>query len=163
MLAEAEDEPIARNARRLSERRLPKCIDIRNALAARQLSDRAKPETKEQQEDAEKRLERAVLSVGVRLQEWSDGNSQDAPRILVDQAARDPYKRVQESKGPLNQLRIRVAGDRILDMAESSPVVAGIEKFKLFRAYVDEQDVEAKELVERVIKEEGGRRIHGES
>lgn len=163
MLAEAEDEPIARNARRLSERRLPKCIDIRDVLRAGLPSNRAKPETKEQREEAEKRLERAVLSVGVRLREWSDENSQDAPRILIDQAVRDPYKRVQESKGPLNQLRIRIAGDRILDMAESSPVVAGIEKFKLFRAYVDEQDVEAKSVVERVIKEECGRRIHGGS
>lgn len=163
MLADAEDPSIKENALRLTERRLPKCIDIRDALKATMPMDRAKPVAKEKRDKVEKRLARAVLSIGVRLQEWCDENSNGTPRILIDRATRDPYKRVQESKGPLNQLRIRAAGGGILDMAESSPVVAGIEKFELFRAYYGEQDVEAKNVVESIIKEEGGRRSHGDS
>lgn len=162
MLAEAKDATIAYYARGLSERRLPKCVDIRNLLRAGLMGGHAKPETKEQRDDIEKRLERSALSVGERLQEWSNHHFRDKPRILIDRAVRDPYKRVQESKGPLNQLRIRSADGRVLDMAESSPVVAGIEKFKLFRAYVDEQDVDARDAINQILKEECERLGHAE-
>lgn len=163
MLAEAEDATIRENALRLSERRLPKCVDIRNAMIAAMRIDRAKPSTKEEKDEVEKGLERAVLTVGQRLKEWSDAKSTGTPRILIDQDSRGAYKRVQESKGPLNQLRIRAADGRILDMAEISPVVAGIEKFKLFRAYYGEQDVEAKTVIDSIIQEECGRRNHDPS
>jgi len=67
---------------------------------------------------------------------------------------RDPYKRFQESKGPLNQIHIRVADDSILDAAECSSVIAAIEKFELFRAYIDKEDADAEETVNQIVDEE---------
>ncbi len=84
---------------------------------------------------------------------WSNENSTTTPRILIDRAERDPYKRFQESKGPLNQILTRTAGEQILDLAEFSATVAGIEKFHLFRAYVDSDDLDAKSFIDTSIKQ----------
>jgi hypothetical protein len=72
----------------------------------------------------------------------------------LDRAVRDPYKRFEESKGPLNQIHIRLGGDKIFDVAECSSVIGGIETFELFRAYVT--DAEAKSAVEKIVREELG-------
>jgi hypothetical protein len=42
-------------------------------------------------------------------------------------------------------------------MADCSPVVAAIEDFELFRAYVDESDREAKRAIDAIIADELGR------
>jgi HD superfamily phosphohydrolase len=149
MLADAEDKQIRDCAIRLRDRKLPKCIDIRHELvSAIGLSARG---SAEKRDELKKRLERLIGSIEKQLERWVEGNSDDSPRILLDRAVRDPYKRFQESKGPLNQIHIRL-GDKIFDVAESSSVVAGIETFELFRAYVT--DTEAKSAVEKIVKDE---------
>ena len=74
------------------------------------------------------------------------------PRLLVDQADRHPYKSFQESKGPLNQINIR-QGEKILDMAEASQVVAGLKPFSLFHAYYDADDTDIKKQLDQIIEE----------
>lgn len=92
-----------------------------------------------------------VASIDEKLIGWSSERSNGFPRIITDRAIRDPYKRFQESKGPLNQILIRTASDEIVDVAEFSPVVAAIESFELFRAYVDGNDDEARVAIDGIV------------
>ena len=154
---------IRHSARRLRDRKLPKCIDIYDRLVAEPGSDDRAADRGE----TKKRQDRLIADIRTRLIEWSDANSGKqtglpvetdvAPRILVDFASRTPYKPFRQTTGPLNQILIRGADNVVRDMAHCSPVVAAIEEFKLFRAYVDDSDQEAKQAVEAIIAEELGR------
>lgn len=157
LLVEAADPLIRSCAQRLRDRRLPKCNDLRRKLIASMAPE--PPKDAEGREKLKKTLTQPATLIKEELEAWSKKNSNDGPRILVDDAERDPYKRFQESKGPLNQIHIRSDDDRILDMAKSSLVVAALEPFVVLRAYADEDDAEAKKVIddvtERIIKEEG--------
>ena len=163
LMAEADDQVIRHSARRLRDRKLPKCIDIYDRLVAEPGSDDRAADRGE----TKKRQDRLIADIRTRLIEWSDANSGKqtglpvetdvAPRILVDFASRTPYKPFRQTTGPLNQILIRGADNVVRDMAHCSPVVAAIEEFKLFRAYVDDSDQEAKQAVEAIIAEELGR------
>ena len=144
LLAHADDALIRDLALRLRERRLLRCIDLRERLLAAWPSGRA---------EAAKKLERPCERVAEILQSWSAEKSTTSPRILIDHAERDPYRRLQESKGPLNQIRTRTANGDILDLAEFSATVAAIEKFHLFRAYIDRDDTEAMTIIEQTIEQ----------
>ena len=65
--------------------------------------------------------------------------------ILIDEPRRKPYKRMQESESPLNQIRIRQGANRFEDMARLSPVVESAETFEACRAYHDEGDIEGRD------------------
>ena len=147
MLVDSRDEQIQECAKRLRERRLPKCIDIRHILATKIGLGPTTPFR--QRGELKKRLERSIASIETKLSTWAKANSTGAPRILTDRAVRDPYRRFEESKGPLNQIHIRLSGSEVLDVASCSPVIAAIESFELFRAYTD--DSEARSVVERVV------------
>lgn len=156
MLADAKDKVIQACALHLRDRKLPKCINLRQDLvAAIGVGKSTSPADRDQKN---KQLERLVGSIEKRLQSWAANNSSGVPRILTDRASRDPYKRFQESKGPLNQIHIRLAGKKISDVAECSPVIAAIESFELFRAYVT--DADAKAQVDKIVKDEL-RKQHG--
>jgi hypothetical protein len=148
MLAGAADKTICQCALALRDRRLPKCVDIRRSL--RSTPRLAKATASGESDELRALLNRSEVEMETRLQEWSAENSNDAPRILTDRAKREPYKRFQDSKGPLNQIRIRTPND-IQDMANYSAVVRALEPFELFRAYVGEDDQEAKDVVNRSI------------
>lgn len=153
LLVEADDPLISDGAARLRDRRLPKCIDIRARLIASgaMRGDRIADK---------KRMDRLTDLIKERLLTWSQANSTAGPRILLDYASRTPYKPFRQTTGPLNQILIRAAGDKVCDMAECSPVVSGIETFELFRAYVDKADVDARTAVEAAITDELGRETH---
>ena len=124
MLAEAEDILIRDCAVRLRDRKLPKCIDIRNRLIAK-----AAPEgtlTGKCGVDGKKRVDRLTELIKDRLLAWSDANSTTTPRILVD-SSRTPYKPFHQTTGPLNQILIRSTDDKILDMTQCSSVISGLE------------------------------------
>ncbi|HRI92082.1 MAG TPA: HD domain-containing protein [Accumulibacter sp.] len=152
MLDEAPDPLVRDLATRLRDRRLPKCVDIYQRLVS--VMAPAHAPTLQDREARKKRLKRAISSIEERLQAWSNEKSEIIPRILTDKAERPPYKSFQDSKGPLNQIRIRLGNQKILDLEESSRVVAAIETFELFRAYFDEADSEAKNMIESVVNEE---------
>ncbi len=152
MLAEAPDAGIALAAARLRERRLLKCVDVRARLGASLAGDR--PADPAGWAALRRRVERLVIRVEQRLKEWNEANAGPFPRILVDKTARDPYKRFQDSKGPLNQIHIRGDGDRIHDMADHSAVVAALEPFHVFRAYIAGDDAGAREAVEKIMADE---------
>jgi HD superfamily phosphohydrolase len=148
MLSEASDKILSECATRLRDRRFLKCVDIRNRLiseiAPRDLSSSAG------RDDLKVKLERLIPSIDEQLQQWSEQRSDGLPRILTDYAVRDPYKRFQDSKGPLNQIQMRTTDGNIRDMAEVSSVVAGMQTHELFRAYINADDSEARAAVEAI-------------
>lgn len=156
LLAEADDPIVKDCALRLKNRKLPKSIDIRQKLVSKVAPER--PVSVTQRDDQKRQLERMTVSIEERVAQWTEKRSSDAmPRILLDRATRDPYKTFQESKGPLNQIRIRGEDGQIRDVAECSPVVAAIEPFELFRAYIDEKDKDARLAIEQIVSEELGK------
>lgn len=144
LMAESSDRLVSDFASRLRDRRLYKCVDVRSRLGHLVGEDAG----------AVPRVDAICARVNGRLTEWLADREDDLPRILIDEATREPYKRFQESKGPLNQIRIRTAGGNLVDLGERSPVVAAIEPFRLFRTYFADADDEARSLIEKTIEEE---------
>lgn len=151
LLCMSDDPLINQFSSRLWRRDLLKCVDVIQAIIA-QLG--AKPGANKVDIDAaKKRIKRVAVSVQEAIEDWLAKNPEFPPRLLVDQADRHPYKRFQESKGPLNQISIRREGGVIVDMAEDSPVVAGLEPFSLLRVYYNKDHPEAKALIAKMIEE----------
>lgn len=144
LMFEADDLLIRQFSARLWKRDLRKCVDVRERLLAAN-------ENQPRGERA-KRLKRLSRVVAADIRSWSDENSRDVPRILIDRAERKPYKHLDETRGPLNQILIRTESGGIRDLAEVSTTVAGIEKFQLFRAYVDRDDHESQSAIDMCIK-----------
>jgi uncharacterized protein len=114
LLAEATDRKVRDCAKRLQRWELAKCVDIRHRLVAALQLDKAS--TAQERSEREKRMDRLIVSIERKLNEWAAKNSKDeAPKILTDRATRDPYKRFEESKGPLNQIHIayRMVGSKM--------------------------------------------------
>jgi uncharacterized protein len=141
MMADAKDPTISEFAHRLRDRRLFKCIDIRTEVS-RGLG-----------EADIARVEQVCAAVGTQIEQWKRDREKKPPRILIDRATREPYKRFQESKGPLNQIMIKHEG-RLVDLGERSKIVKAIEPFQLYRAYVSPDDAEAEKFVHKTIKAE---------
>ncbi len=151
LLATADDPLISRFADRLWNRRLLKCVDVYQHIFAHLGAKRGA--TTEAVRDSKNRVERATVSVKEAIEDWLSTDHSDPPRLLIDSAARAPYKRFDESKGALNQISIRREGSEIFDMAEVSPVVAALEPFRLLRIYYSEDDKDALKFVLQVIAE----------
>jgi hypothetical protein len=141
LMVDASDGCLANLARRLRDRKLYKCIDVRVSIA------------QEKGDVAASSIEadRACADIREKLTEWSGANTSTAPRILMDSESRSPYKRITETKGPLDQINIRTAGGHLVDLAKRSTVVAELETYKLFRVYHADEDEEAKEEITAII------------
>ncbi len=155
MLIEADDPLINKFSNWLWTRKLPKCIDIKQKITDGIGANRGS--SQKEIEACKKKIERVTISVKESIEELlntikSNSLMDTIPRLLVDQADRHPYKSFQESKGPLNQINIR-QGEKILDMAEASQVVAGLKPFSLFRAYYDADDTDIKKQLDQIIEE----------
>ena len=145
MMVEAEDAVVADWARRLRERRLPKCLDIRKKL------EHMCPVEKggEQARNATLKLQCDFVCQEIETAKRAPEFSESL--ILVDQTRRAPYRKFQDSRTPLNQILIRQESGDVFDMAERSPIVASAETFELCRVYIAEGDNEAKDMVENII------------
>lgn len=158
MMATAEDAGVAATAKRLWERRLPKCIDIRRWLE--QEIPPGPADDRNARIAREKRLALLCARVRAGCEEWADGQNRDVAPILVDQVRRSPYKKYQDSQTPLNQILVR-HGETVIDMAEFSAVVASAETYEVCRAYIADGDTEAKRAIENIMRTEFGRRDDG--
>jgi len=143
LMMDAEDRGVAEAARRLHDRNLYKCFDVRTMLTDPANSDPA----------YEIELERSLAEIKEKLTTWSAENSRGIPRILIDQATRSLYRPLEESKGPLDQINIRTPNGDLVDLSKRSPVVGALQIFRLFRVYVSREDREAASIVETTIKE----------
>ena len=144
-LAEAEDKLVADFARRLLERRLFKCIDVRERLR----------HALGKNEDSEQRLVIAQQAVKNRLGEWSAEHSQDFPRILRDEGRRNPYKRFQDGQSSLlDQILIQEPSGDIIEITDCSELILSIRTFEFFRVYVASDDSDARKVVDDAIEEQ---------
>lgn len=141
MMAEATDSIISEFATRLRDRILFKCVDVRAALFL-----------KWGHEVDSSRVDKGCALISDKIAQWVAEKGGNRPRILVDEAIREPYKKFQESKGPLNQIRIRATDGTLVDLGERSKVVRAIEPFQLFRVCVSPDDDEAKAYVQELIQ-----------
>jgi len=141
LFADAKDECIADLAKRMRDRKLYKCIDVRVRIA----HDKGDTQATSPEADA--------ICVNIRddLVAWSKQQNDGPPRMLIDEAVRSPYNRLTETKGPLNQINIRTEGDKLVDLAERSKVVAQLETYKAFRVYHAENDTEAMNQINQII------------
>lgn len=146
LLSEASDKAISEFSCRLRDRKLFKCVDVRSKVEHRLGADGSSAKLAS--------IDKACAAIGEKIKEWTTANTTNVPRILIDEAARQPYKLLQESKGPLNQIRIRTPGGELVDLGERSKVVRAIEPFRLFRVYCSDSDQSAREFVEHVINGE---------
>lgn len=144
MLAECADPCLAQFAIRLRDRKLFKCCDVRIQLA-KEKGDEA---------CASAAADAVCTLIRESLLAWNNANSKNGvPRILIDEEKRSPYKRVEPTKGPLNQINIRTDGNQLVDLAKQSKVVAELQTFKLLRAYFADDDGEARAYVQQAIQE----------
>lgn len=151
MMLEAQDHWVSNHAIRLKERRLPKCIDIRQQLESQMPPSESGDEKARAGRNAMLRLLCTRVRDAIELQ--IPKPAKGPPLVLVDEARRAPYKKFQDSRTPLNQILIH-REKRTHDMAELSPVVASAEAFEVCRAYVREDDSDTRIAVENIIRTE---------
>ena len=141
LLADSEVPLISNFANRLRNRVLFKSIDLNDAIRVDLPIDKLEAERLY--------IRRREISIA-KLDNWiQDGH---VGRILHDRADRKPYKKIEE-EGPMNQIWIRDGSGKLVDLREKSLSVAAIEPFRLFRAYMDPADEEAKLIVRGAVAE----------
>lgn len=148
LMAEAKDTLVQAFAVRLRDRKLYKCVDVRTRI-----SHEFDPESRNQPEP-KARIETCCAKVNEILTEWSNANSADIPRILIDEAKRSPYKESIGSIGPTERINVRTDGGELVDLKQRSTVVANLTDFTLLRAYHNHDDTEAFEIINSIIQEE---------
>lgn len=143
-LTDADDPIVAEFATRIRDRKLLKCFDIREQARAR-ISGSV--DIKE----AERIISRISVRAVEKIELWKKSNTDS--HLLYDKASRPPYKRFDESKGPLNQIMVRT-GSGMADLGEFSPIVNSIPTFEVSRYYFDREKSEVASMLKSVLDEE---------
>ena len=60
------------------------------------------------------KVETCCAKVREKLTEWSQINSGDKQRLLIDEAKRPPYKDAVGSKGPTERINVRTDGGSLV-------------------------------------------------
>jgi uncharacterized protein len=146
MMTDAKDRLIRYFSVRLRDRKLFKCIDVRERLG-QQLPRRGA---------GSNALNKACKAVEETLVEWSQQNSQEIPRILIDRPEREIYRMSEESKGPVDQIMMKSGNgsEPPVDVASVSQVIKAIEPFKALRVYFEVGDEKAKAAVAQAVDKE---------
>lgn len=150
-MSEAKDKPIAELSRRLRDRKLFKCFDIR-AEVTNALDPRS-----EQAPDLVAAIDKSCAQVRESIEDWCDANKSDLPRLIVDEAERSPYKTESGSRGPTEQINVRTEGGNTVDLKQRSDVVAALKDFKLTRVYCRKEDGEALATARSIVRAEVSR------
>lgn len=153
LMKNAKDGCVSELAGRLKDRRFYKSIDVRQNISTA-IGAKVNAHNTLEIEEEEKAVEQIAIQVKNRISKFNDAIGSDVPRIIWDATERKPYKKIQESKGPLNQIRIEVPGGGLEDLDEMSRVVRAIRPCKVARAYFREDDQEAKNQIKDIISEE---------
>lgn len=148
LMIEAKDALVTNFSRRLRDRELCKCRDIRDEIA--NLVDPKSTNSK----DLVAQIDRGCALVKERLAEkFTETANRGIPKLLIDDEKRSPYKSVDDSKGPLNQIMVRTGANNLVDLNERSSVVQTLREFKLLRAYFDRNDHETASEIGSAIEE----------
>lgn len=145
LLAESEDECVANLAKRMRDRKLYKCIDVRAEIAhARNDKDAVSKEA----DEVCTKLAKEFMEC---REKWSKECPDAPPRLLIDEDSRSPYKELTEDKGPLNQINIRTEGDHLEDLSKRSSVVAELQTYRIFRVYHAREDRKAETTIRGIM------------
>lgn len=136
LLRQSDDALVKDFATRLQTRRLFKAMDLGSAIIEAIADESGRYDEHDFLRKQEKMTE--------RIEEWLAEDDRRG-RILLDSATRKPYKPIEE-EGPMNQIWIR-EGDKLFDIRDRSPAVAATGVFRAFRAYIAEEDDEARKFV----------------
>ena len=139
LLAEAEDNRVSELANMLHNRKLLKCIDIRENIV-----EKSRPNL--HQEEVDQKVHFATL----RMQNWLDTARGKEERIIIDSGERLPYRKYEEDSVPLNKIMIR-SGDKLVDIRTISPAVDAIKPFRMCRAYIRRDDHEAEDFISKEV------------
>ncbi|PPD43255.1 MAG: hypothetical protein CTY15_10255 [Methylocystis sp.] len=154
MLAESSDAEIKRLTTALRERQLTKCVDLRRrveaALPLKRDEDRRHWQARVKLICDE--VAKALKKRNPSQEEEKHVDSAPTERFLIDQYSRNPYKRYQDSKSPLNQILIRTGDGPPRDMGEISPIIAHAETFYVCRAYIFRDDKDADSVIENELR-----------
>jgi HD superfamily phosphohydrolase len=148
MMVDASDGLVAKFAKRLRDRKLYGCIDIRS-----QVSHALDPKC-ENTDEVILDVDRCCAGIHTKLEELATAKLSEIPRLLTDNEKRSPYKSMGESKGPLDQINVRTDGKVLVDLKERSRVVAALKTFKLLRVYTDRDDTEMISSVQAIVEQE---------
>ena len=147
LMSEANDALVAEFAARLRDRKLLKCIDIREKI-----SNVIDPKCENSHENISA-IDKCCAIVKAKLTNGSsDVGAAVIPRLLIDDDERSPYKSVDRQKGPLNQIMVR-SGDELVDLKDRSGVVKALQTFKLLRVYHSKDRAEIESEVNSAITE----------
>jgi hypothetical protein len=151
LLMDARDAAVSDFSRRLFQRKLFKATDCYRKLAHLKSSEWLKG-------DIRSRAARAQIKDGMtsRIKEFHAQHvlSKGQRRILTDAGERSPYRKIQESPGPLNQIHIKMHGGETADIGTKSEIIASIQPFEFFRVYTAKEDTEAEKFIDKSLKEE---------
>ncbi len=141
LMCEAKDGAIASLAQSLRNRELGKCVDIREKVA----------HAMEDSGTADNEIDACCAKIKEKLNDWLDSQNADTAPILLDEAQRSPYKVVEETQGPLDQINIYTNGGKLVDLKQRSAVVAAVKPFKLFRVYYKRNEQETRKLIDDIV------------
>lgn len=132
-------------SKRLRERKLYKCLDLRQCISNEIFSDQPV-------KDVSMRIDAVFSELEKRIKNWNEEHMENVPRILLDSEERKPYKKISETKGPVNQILIHTREGKPDDIRNKSDLVKSLETFKINRAYFCEDDSEVREFLMNEIK-----------
>jgi uncharacterized protein len=153
MFADSEDQAISELAKRLRDRKLLQCVDIRERLMQKAGIAELASDSLKDAGDKLARVNEMCVAVRNRIDEWKSTQGDGGGLVLLDSVSREPYKKA-ETKGPLNQIRIRTNGGQNVDLAEQSRVVASSMIFQADRVYVSRNNANALSAIEDIIAKE---------
>jgi HD superfamily phosphohydrolase len=136
LLRQSDDPRVKDFSTRLQTRRLFKAMDVGPSIIEAIADQSGRYD--------ERVFLRIQEQVTERIDEWLM-QADRRGRILLDSATRKPYKPIEE-EGPMNQIWIWDGG-KLVDIRDRSPAVAATGVFRAFRAYVAEEDDEARKFV----------------
>ena len=149
-LSESKDGLISSFARRLRDRKLFECLDIRTMVHGE-----LNPKNESNSELTEKIdtcCERVLIKLETQRQEMT--LKDDRPSILLDTASRSAYKTADGLGSPTERINVKMEGGELMDIRRRSRVVASIGDFKLTRAYIDRDQPDASRTVREIIQKE---------
>lgn len=148
MMVDAPNPVLSGLAKRLRDRNLYKCLDVRPRLAEASKNKRFPPE------ETVNRIDAAWERIIASLAPFMAPGLERAPRIIADRAKRTPYRPIDESKGPLDRVNILTSAGALVDLRDVSQVVGALEPFTLMRLYFAADDSDARTEIEKAIARE---------
>jgi HD superfamily phosphohydrolase len=147
LMALSDDEVLRHLAIHLKDRKRLKCIDVREEFE-RSLGWQATT-------DNSSAIDRSCAKIELHAENWVKSRADTIPALFLDHGVRPPYRQLDETKGPLNQIRIKVGREKDapnIDIRDRSRIIAAIQPFKFNRIYVAHD--ESERFVHGLIREE---------